>query len=256
MTVMKNLIFLPLALLLGLLIGQWGPSGELQTLRKEVADLTKKLANRDSDSRIGTITRMVQIPDRASDKPRPRPKPRPLATESNDGQSSSTTLNVDIQPPPAVAATESEPITPPSPEDLQARIEEAKELWATRVQIAREQWINRLKLSPEEVELFDASINAMNAELQASIQGLADMLAAGEELTPELGTRFFNEMTASLVQAYDDLGTFVPAEQRGEAAKIELTDFIDPAVAEPLIIVQNKLPNERRRGGFLGRGRQ
>ena len=259
---MKYLIFLPLALLLGLFIGGWGPNAELLALRKELADTTKKLAAREKDSRIDTITRMVHIPDRAAAKPRTKPQPPAPATETT-GESTApsptdtapATVTVSVEPEPAP------PPEPPAPEDLQARIEEAKELWATRVQIAREQWINRLKLTPEETELFDAAINAMNADLQASIQSLADVLAADGEMTPELGTRFFNEMTASLVQAYDDFDSFVPADSRGEAAKIELTDFIDPAVAEPLIAVQNKLggnapiPGERRRG-FMGRGRR
>jgi len=84
------------------------------------------------------------------------------------------------------------------------------------------------------------------------MQGFADRLAAGEELTPEIGTRAFNEMTTALVQSYDALDAFVPEAQRGEAAQIELTDFIDPGVAEPLIAVQDKLekvpPSDRRRG--------
>ena len=257
---MKYLIFLPLALLLGLFIGGWGPNAELLALRKELADTTKKLAAREKDSRIDTITRMVHIPDRAAAKPRPKPQPPAPETANDQSPTSpdaapSATVTVSVEPEPAP------PPEPPAPEDLQARIEEAKELWATRVQIAREQWINRLKLTPEETELFDAAINAMNADLQASIQSLADVLAADGEMTPELGTRFFNEMTASLVQAYDDFDSFVPADSRGEASKLELTDFIDPAVAEPLIAVQNKLggnapiPGERRRG-FMGRGRR
>ena len=41
----------------------------------------------------------------------------------------------------------------------------------------------------------------------------------------------------------------VPEEQRGEASKLELTDFIDPAVAEPLIAVQDKLDNMPEPGG-------
>ncbi len=98
---------------------------------------------------------------------------------------------------------------------MQARIEEAKELWATCVQIARSQWLNRLKLDAEATALFDASIDAMNAELQATMQGLADTLALGEEMTPELGVRFFNEMTTSLVRTYDDLAVIVPDELRG-----------------------------------------
>jgi hypothetical protein len=142
-----------------------------------------------------------------------------------------------------------------APEDLSARIEEAKELWKTRVEIARAQWIDRLKLTPEATALFDASINAMNEELYTSMQRLADTLAAGESLTPEIGTRAFNEMTTSLVKTYDALGALVPEEQRGRAGAMELTDFIDPAVAEPLIAVQDKLDKLSAQRGPFGSGR-
>ena len=50
----------------------------------------------------------------------------------------------------------------PRPEDLRARIEEAKELWTTRVEIARAQWIDRLQLSQDRIEQFDDAINKMN----------------------------------------------------------------------------------------------
>jgi hypothetical protein len=249
---MRNLLFLPPVLLLGLFIGGWSPNEELRTLRKEVADLNGKLASREKDSRLDAITRMVRIPDRAAAKPPPPPSASAAETVREQAPPASPSPAADAaQPAPAAEPPPAPPPEEPpvAPEDLRARIEEAKELWATRVQIAREQWLNRLRLTAEGAALFDATIDAMNAEMLASMQGLADALAADGEMTPELGTRFFNEMTASLVRTYDDLDAFVPAEQRGEAARIELTDFIDPAVAEPLIDVQNKLENLPRPGG-------
>lgn len=255
---MKLLLIMPFVLLLGLIIGGWAPKQELRSTKKEIADLAGKLASREKDSRMDAFTRMVQIPERAQ-KTKPAAAVKPISVRVSASVGSDTNGLVTGSAAAATnAVTEKDHALEPkksdlSPEDLQARIEEAKELWKTRVEIARAQWIERLKLSPEEAALLDASVNAMNEELYASMQGLAASLENADTLTPELGTRFFNEMTTSLVKTYDDLDAFVPAEQRGEASKLELTDFIDPAVAEPLIAVQNKLENmpgqqEHRRG--------
>ena len=245
---MKLILILPFVLLLGLIIGGWAPKEELRATKKEVADLTGKLASRENDSRMDAFTRMVQIPERAQKaKPAAATKPFSVRVSASVGSETNGLVTVSAAATTNVAADKVNAPEPKksdlSPEDLQARIEEAKELWKTRVEIARAQWIERLKLSPEEIALFDASVNAMNEELYLSMQGLAASLENADNLTPELGTRFFNEMTTALVKTYDDLDAFVPAEQRGEASKLELTDFIDPAVAEPLIAVQNKLEN-------------
>ncbi len=251
--IMKSFLLLPFAVLIGILIGGWAPREELRMLRREMDDLKTKTSSREKDSRFDAITRMVQIPERATHVSGPDRKPAPAVRDTDVTTSAPTTHVAQATtdtPTPATATNtppppdaENEEIRRTSPEDLQARIEEAKELWATRVQIARSQWLNRLKLDAEATALFDASIDAMNAELQATMQGLADTLALGEEMTPELGVRFFNEMTTSLVRTYDDLAVIVPDELRGEASQLEITDFIDPAVAEPLIAVQHKLEN-------------
>jgi len=258
-TPMKLALFFPLILLLGLIIGGWAPKEELRAAQKEAAELKAKLASREKDSRMDTFTRMVQIPERAK-APKPAIKPKGTFVGAAAEDTTGTNILASAPPPTAANASAAKAASPEpkkadlSPEDLRARIDEAKELWKTRVDIARVQWIDRLKLTPEATALFDTSINAMNEELYTSMQNLADKLAAGAALTPEIGTRAFNEMTSALVKTYDDLNVLVPEAQRGEAAKMELSDFIDPAVAEPLIAVQDKLDNlpAQQRGGPLG----
>ncbi len=238
---MKSALLFPFILLLGLIIGGWAPNEELRAVKREVAELKKRLDERGKESRIDLFTRMVQIPDRAKTVP---PRPSPAATNTPSTLPPAGTPAASGTPP--LPATNSHALTsrpPATPEDLRARIDEAKELWKTRVEIARAQWLGRLNLSPEGTALFDDTINTMNENLYASMQGLADRLASGETLTPETGTRVFNEISDVLVQSYDSLGSLVPEAQRGEVSHLELTDFIDPAVAEPLIAVQDKLQN-------------
>ena len=252
---MKSAFFLPFALLLGLVIGGWAPKEELRSARKELDVLNAKLADRDKSQRFDAFTRIVQIPDRAK-QPKPQaarsapPAKAPAhAYETNAAarlasaaEAPSNTVSIKAEPPKEA---------PPKPEDLRARIDEAKELWKTRVDIARAQWIDRLKLTPEGTAQFDTAINTMNENLYAAMQNMADVVGSSDTLTPEAGLRAFNEMTSVLVQTYDNLDAVIPDAQQAEAAKMELTDFIDPAIAEPLVAVQDKLeklPPERRPG--------
>jgi hypothetical protein len=248
---MKFALFLPFVLLLGLIIGGWAPKQELRAVRKEADDLQAKLASGEKDSRLDMFTRMAKIPDRAT-KPASPSKAHPQAASVAQNRSNATNA---VATAPAGATNGAVLLTPPDnkprqeklrPEDLQARIDEAKELWKTRVDVARAQWIDRLKLSADQTALFDETINTMNEQLYRSMQNFATELAASDTVTPETGIRAFNEMTSSLVQTYDSLNAIVPEGQSGETAKIELTDFIDPAVTEPLIAVQDKLENMPR----------
>jgi hypothetical protein len=240
---MKPFLFLPFALVLGLVIGSWAPNEELRVCRKDIADLNAKLAAQEKGSRLDAFTRIVRIPDRASKTPAPRREPKTDdAAPPPDADVPDTVGTPAADSPPDVPPTLPRP-SAPTPEDLGARIEEAKELWAARVQIARAQWLDRLKISDADAPRFDAVIDAMNADLQASLQSLADVLAADGELTHELGARLLSEMSSAVVGTYDALADVVPPDHRADASRMELTDFIDPAVAEPLIAVQSKLEN-------------
>ena len=263
---MKLALILPFVLLLGLVIGGWAPKEQLRALQAERKTYEARLAELERGGRMDALTRMIQIPERAQ-APAKTPSGETKPTEPAAPSDAGTDAPPDSQTPHATATD----VTPPdtdrrsrresfNPEDLRARIDEAKALWLTRVEVARAQWADRLQLDAAGTALFDDALNTMNENLYHAMQRIADELTAKETLTPEDGTRAFHEMTAAMVQAYDDLGALVPEAQRGETARMELTDFIDPAVAEPLIAVQDKLENlsraperDRRRGPRLFR---
>jgi hypothetical protein len=135
------------------------------------------------------------------------------------------------------------------PDDLAARIDEAQELWATRVDVARAQWKAKLKLSSEAEKAFDDALQEMNEKLYASVQSLARRLASEEKMTPELGFRLMGDTTTILAETYDRIGDLLPQEPRGEVSEMQMVDFVDPAVAEPLIDVQDKLEGFSMRPG-------
>jgi hypothetical protein len=227
---MKLWHLLPFTLLAGLLIGRWLPTGE----KRAESTLHTETTTQKSATAINDITRLVQIPDKATKQRRRNPSTTntPPVTAMQDG----------VQDQPRTNAPRHhgnhERL---SPEDLQARIDEAKELWRTRAELARSQLFDKLNLQTVEQQTqFDNAINTMNQSLLNSMQGLAAEIKNSPEMTPEQGIRAFSQMTTAMTAAYDSLFQAVPQDRQAEVGKIQMTDFIDPSVIEPLTDVQDK----------------
>ncbi|MBO5750914.1 MAG: hypothetical protein J6R80_00745 [Kiritimatiellae bacterium] len=231
-----SLAWLPLAAVVGGLIGAWGPYEELQAYKSRPS---KASSEQRAEKRSGfdPIARLIKVPDEAR-RPRRIKKPD---TKERDLEDSSTKTN-------SVASSEhgvkpklnmQRRVLPP--EDLQARIEEASELWRTRIQLARAAAIEKLGISENGVEEFDATIDDMNAKLRDSIQVVADMLAEEEVMTPEVGIKLMGEMTTAIAETYDKLGANIDPAARDKLSEMQLVEFIDPSVAEPLIAVKDKV---------------
>ena len=252
----KILLWLPLACLAGFVVGSWGANEELRAFRESVKEGQKESARKAGG--FDTFANMVKIPEMAR---RPRKGKRSAkkgvkAASTNAIAvvvSSQKTVQVN-QPTNAAAEKATERKTPPRPsrEDLRVRIEEAQDLWRTRVDVARAQWKDKLKLSGESEKAFDTALQEMNERLYDSVAAVADLVSDMETMTPELGLRLVGETTAIMAETYDRIGACVPQEMRSDVSSMQMVDFVDPGVAEPLIGVQGKLdgcprPNGNRR---------
>jgi len=232
---MKLWHLLPFALLAGLLTGRWTPSEG----RRSEMHAPREIAPQKNANTLSTITQMIQIPEKAS-KPRRRANVDtnlpPTVVAANDLPDPSTTNAVKQRP-------RRERL---SPEDLRARMEEAKELWRTRAELVRAQMFDKLNFqTAEQQTLFDNTINTMNQSLLNSMQGLATEIKNSPEMTTEQGIRVLAQMTTAMTSAYDTLFQAVPQDKQGEVGKMQMTDFIDPSVIEPLTDVQDKLQTLR-----------
>jgi len=231
------LVWLPLAFIVGGLVGAYGPTEELRT-REERADAekAKAKARQKASGAFGSFAQIVNIPDEAKRPRRPRRQhdanAATNAEESADAGASATN---------APAARSGRPERRLSPEDLKARIDEAADLWRTRVEIAKTSAVAKLGLDDAGVAAFDEAIAAMNDRLRESVQIVADQIASAEEMTPELGIRLMGDVSASLAEAYDAIGACAEAGKRGDVSKLNIADFVDPSVAEPFVSVQDKL---------------
>ena len=232
------IVWLPLVFIAGGLIGYYGPAEELRS--RDVREQEEKTKAKPKNA-FGSFTELVNIPEVAK-RPR-RVKDTAPVTNKNDvaGRGEDAPLPGESASGRVGDAPLPEKRRRVAPEDLRARIDEAAELWRTRIEIARASAIEKLGLDDKGAESFNDAIEDMNAKLRESIQIVADRVASSESLTQELGVRLMGDIATSLAEAYDAIGTCVDEDHRGEVSRLELTNFIDPSVGEPLIAVQDKL---------------
>ena len=258
---MKSCLWLPLACLIGYLAGSWGSLDELRAFKEHSQDAKAKAAAKPAG--FDTFARMVKIPETARHHRRARrdrEKPvvstisPPAATNAafakappgrKDPQEASSAMKSGQS---GASATDAAP-SRLSPEDLRARIEEARDLWSTRVDVACAQWKAKLRLDAEGEKAFDAALQEMNERLYDSVSALAAMLEDKPAMPPELGLRLVGDTAAILAETYDKIGACASPDMRDDISGMQMVDFIDPGVAEPLIGVQGKLD------GFASGGR-
>ena len=222
------IVWLPLVFIAGGLVGYYGPAEELRS--RDVREQEEKTKAKPKNA-FGSFTELVNIPEVAK---------RPRRVKDTEPATNTTVVAAtsDDQPTGTNATVEVKRV---APEDLRARIDEAAELWRTRIEIARASAIEKLGLDDKGAESFNDAIEDMNAKLRESIQIVADRVASSEAMTQELGVRLMGDIATTLAETYDSLATCVDEDHRGEVSRLELTNFIDPSVGEPLIAVQDKL---------------
>ena len=260
---MKALIWLPAVFIAGIVIGAWGPREELRTLKEKPRETVGK--QRNAVDGFQAFAQLANIPEEARRPHRRKPSGKSLfksATNNPPARAASNTnaparaanqAKADEPAPTETNRAESAKSQPPrqerlSPEDLRARIEEAQDLWRTRVELAVAQWKEKLSIEGAASEQFDAAIDGMNEQLYDTMQAMAQTLSQQERMTPELGLRMMGDATAILAETYEKIGACVPPERRADVSEMQMFDFIDPGVAEPLISVQGKLDGVNVRG--------
>jgi len=128
---------------------------------------------------------------------------------------------------------------------LRERIDEASEAWRVRSEIARNNFVTRAELTPEEAAKFDTLVEAMNLRIQNCFQAFADAVQAGEPITPALGARMIHDLSEAVVLTYDEMDRELPS-WRQKAGGLDLGDMLDPATAEPLLPIEDRLREAER----------
>ena len=262
---MKGYIWVPIALLLGLIVGAVGPRSELRKARQELTRLREQVKETDKEkSHLENVLRLLKVPE-SSGKPRPHREPPPTPAKRENPVAAATgnvaaqaaapaapevqtnvSFELTIGPKPGPHSRHGRQATE-NGQPLKDRIDEAVELWRVRSDMARNTFVADAGLSPEQSKDFDVVLAAMNLRLRDRIAYWADHLSQANVVAPETGMRMMNDLTGVLVFTYDEMDRKMPAgwrEKAGESAN--LVDFIDPSVATPLIGVEDKFRTGRQ----------
>ncbi|MCQ2390874.1 MAG: hypothetical protein MJ240_05585 [Kiritimatiellae bacterium] len=242
---MKSYLWLPLACLVGMLVGSWGPRAELRA-REQKMEEQRQRAPRAVDG-VNAFAKLVNIPAEAKRLRARRSRKGPLYSGATNQVARKQAPIAEKMPMAGKPAPESGSVTnaPPqrrwSPGDLRARIEEAQDLWRVRGEMARAKAKEKFGLDAAAEAKFNAALEDMNERLYQTVQSFAALLSEKGKMTTELGVRFMGDASAVVAESYDKVGACVPESRRDEISELNMADFIDPAVAEPLIDVQDKL---------------
>lgn len=222
---MKGWLFVPVALVAGIALGGWAPRLEARRLKNELA--LARHTSRDTGTQVlGTLSQVMKIPSAPSARATPETtSPSPAA----DGLDTA-------------AAPDRTPSDMGAESDFGSRLEQAKELWRTRSELVRNTFAASTALNADQLARFDTLVAAMNLRIKTSIQSFAEQLRSQENLTPEDGIRLVNELSGHLVQAYGDLDQSMPPSWRaGSGGGLNISDLIDPSVAEPLVGLESRM---------------
>ena len=234
-----SIAWLPLAAVVGGAVGAWGPYEELRAYKGRSAG---QAAEERAQGRVGfdPIAQLIKVPDAARRPRRAKPPAEAPAQHAGVRPAETNAAAVADAGGGSVPAAQKPRRTLP-PEDLQARIDDAVELWRTRIQLARAKALERLGIPEGGADGFDSALADMNDRLRESMQAIADTLAEEDAMTPELGIRLMGDISTALAETYDQIGAQVEPSKRGAVAEMQLVEFIDPSVAEPLVAVKDKL---------------
>lgn len=238
---MKDVLTIVISLLLGLVVGSWSVKSDLREARKEIDTLKRDRSRRDRrEDNLRSVTSMLRIPEPAApslpELP-PEEKPRTVGTITPGGIGASTAEVHSVQ-------------GPVREEDRRKAFEEqiktAMELWKTRSALARNSFISNIGASPVQTGLFDQTVERMNQRLGEKIRQWTDYVKDQRQVTPETGLRMMNNLSESMITAYDELDKTMPPDWRDKAgSEFQLFDFINPEVALPLADVQGAFEGRR-----------
>lgn len=245
---MKAYIWLPFALLLGLVVGGLGPRAELARSQEEL-QTTKELLRKDGGaaSGLGDVTRLLGIErssgelEQAAESDEQGEESRPEGDSLHVHDSGEDDADASDMSEDDAAVEEQEAVDEPDRE-FGGDIDRAVELWQARVAIARSTFISNARLNDTQAIKFDTLVDAMNVRIGTKIDTFAAEIEDAESVQPEAGIRLVNDVTEAMVSTYDEMDNSMPKGWRRRAGeKFNMANFIDPEVARPMVGLEGKM---------------
>lgn len=250
---MKNYLYLPFVLLLGLVVGGWGVRTDLRNTKDEL-----KAAKENAQSSRGTkrnvqiageVTKLLNI-DHGDDlrSNAGRRKGENAHTDEAMGKGEHLALGDGVRNEKGGAGREDRGqkrlgmTEEERQKEFEDNINKAVELFEVRSKLARKTFADKVGLDEKEEERFVVLVDAMNLRLASEIEVWAKAAEAKDDIGPEEGVRLVNGVTEVMVSAYEDMDREMPENWREKSGgDLNITDFIDPAVALPLAGIGGKM---------------
>ena len=242
---MKQFAWLPVVLLLGLLIGSWAPRSEIHRLRKEL-DTARKAGRKvaSGTARMTGVASLLGIDASSSGDSSVQAEASPSAAiHVETSEVAVADLDLPTNTESDIARNNLFPTnTPSTSEDFKKQIEHAAELWRMRADVARATFVSDAELSQRDQDNLDVLLEAMNLRMADRIEKWVKQVENGMDPGPEAGIRLVRDVTDVLTFTYDELDRKLEPGWRENVEKpLNLTDYIDPEVALPLVDVKDKL---------------
>ncbi len=219
-------IWAPAALVLGMIVGGYGPNRDLERTQAELEWVREHGQSR--SERLSPLMQIVAPSAIPADPVRDGSEPVP-GDDAEDRDADEIADYAESEPPPA----------PPS---LEERLETAREVWQVRSDIARNTFVSLAGLDREEANRFDVLMAAMNLRMRNEFEAASAQIAERETFTAEDVTRMVHQLTGALALTYDEMDRAMPPGWRESAGpELDLVDFIDPGVIEPMLEVESQL---------------
>ncbi|OVE74355.1 hypothetical protein BVX94_00670 [bacterium B17] len=252
---MKSFIFIPFALLLGLLVGSWSPRAEIASLKQELASTKKMLKKQPERKRsISEVTSLLGIEGIERSRKKETEQKEEIVKEEKTiddaveekavepvGSIVEESKDTDV-----VEESGEEKEAPPemTQKEKEAKLDEAVELWKIRVNVARSTFISNTGMNDQQAMQFDMLLDNMNLKIGETIDVFAENIEDAEEVQMEAGIRVMNDITESIVATYDAMDESMPKGwRRNTGENFTLVNFIDPEVGRPLVGLEDKLEN-------------
>ena len=235
MTGNQHLIWLPVALLAGLVLGRLGPGTEIREKDQQIADLEKQVRKaRQNDAQIAGISRMLRMPDETSEAL--------SRSDSDDDATNGWSGATHRKKNQAEEDEDGSPDERRERPDMTEQIERATEIWDMRKDMARANFVSRVEMNDEQEEQFEVILAAMNLRLAPIFEAWAEDLQNGNTLVAESGTRYLHEITGAVNLVYEEMDRSMPEDWREKSGdQFNAGDFIDPAIFAPLVQVEDRL---------------
>lgn len=241
---MKTAVLVIVALLAGMVLGSWSVKVDLRRATEEAATLKKDLSRRAAspDGRITGIASMLKLSNGAT-APREKGDGTPAGGES---QATNLTAAAASSNTAAMAHSERTALRKhlhehnrPEAGTLRRQLETAASAWQVRSDLARSGFLSNVAQNDQQSIQFDVTMAAMNIRLSNSVRTWVEYVKQEQRVDSEAGIRIMNDLSAALVQAYNDLDRTMPADWRAKAGpEFEVVSFIDPQAIMPLTEVE------------------